>query len=214
MSNQKKHTHIAYRCPECGDIIVGLAGEFALNADMLRLKCTCGKSALDISPEGNGKLRISVPCVLCKENHSFVLSADIFFDRDIFKFNCPYANLDIAFIGKKDEVDRATESSGAALANLIASMGADSLPDIQPYELGEDEILPDAAVWDIIRFVVKDLEADGAIDCPCHSGSYEIRYAPGGIEAYCNECGATYLFRCESPSIAEEYLSLTSVKLS
>ena len=214
MSENKKHTHIAYRCPECGDVIVGMVGEFALNAQMLRLKCTCGKSALDITPDGNGKLKISVPCVLCKDSHTFVLSSSIFFDRDIFRFNCPYANLDIAFIGTKELVDRATEESAEALSRLIASIGAEDLPDIQPMDLNDEDTLPDAAVYDIIRFVVKDLEAEGTIDCPCHSGNYDLRYAPGGIEAVCHECGATYLFRCESPSIAEEYLNTESIKLS
>ena len=214
MSENKKHTYIAYRCPECGDLTVGLVGEFALTANMMRLKCTCGGSALVISPEAGGKLKISVPCVLCKDDHTFVLSSSMFFDRDIFRFNCPYANLDIAFIGTKEKVDEAADASAEALSRLIASIGAEDLPDIQPMDVNEEDALPDAAVYDIIRFVVKDLEAEGNIDCPCHSGSYELRYAPGGLEAYCHDCGATYLFKCASPTMAEEYLTVDSVRLS
>ena len=40
-------------------------------------------------------------------------------------------------------------------------------------DMTEGEILPDPAVYDTLRFVVKDLEAEGKIDCPCHSGCYD-----------------------------------------
>ena len=213
MSLKQKLTHIAYRCPECGTVIYGLVGKFALSADMLRLKCTCEKSALTVNTSQGGKLKISVPCVLCKDEHTFVISEALFFERDLFVFNCPYANIDIAFCGSRENVDLAVKSSEAALAKLIADMGAQTLEDIQPEDMNDDEILPDAAVYDLIRFVVKDLEADGAIDCPCHSGCYDLRYAPGGIEAFCPDCGASYLFSCESAAAAEEYLKLDSVKL-
>ena len=37
-----KTTHIAFRCPSCGDIVRGIAGAFGLGKqDMLRLRCPC-----------------------------------------------------------------------------------------------------------------------------------------------------------------------------
>ncbi|MBR2650681.1 MAG: hypothetical protein IKD45_03390 [Clostridia bacterium] len=213
MQEKSKLTHIAYRCPECGDVIMGLVGKFALSADMLRLKCSCGGSALTVSVMRDGRLKLSVPCVLCKEEHSFTISESLFFARDLFVFNCPYANIDIAFVGTRDNIDLAIKGSEAALSKLVADMGAEVLEDIQPMDMNDDEILPDAAVYDLIRFVVKDLEAEGEIDCPCHSGCYDLRYAPGGIEAYCPDCGATYLFRCESAAAAEEYINVRNIKL-
>ena len=79
--------------------------------------------------------------------------------------------------------------------------------------MDEDDVLPDAHVYDLIRFVVKDLEAEGKIDCPCHSGCYDLRYAPGGIQVFCPECGSTYFFPCASASAAEEYLDVKEIKL-
>lgn len=209
-----KHNYIAYRCPECGDIIYGLVGEFALGASLLKLKCSCGKSALDVTFTNDKKIRLSIPCVFCKQNHNFVVSQSIFFGRDIFLLNCPYSNMDIGFIGKKEEIDSAAEKNEAALKKLIDDMGAQTLADIQPEEMSDDEILPDASVYDLIRFVVKELEADGRIDCPCHSSSYDLRYAPGGIQVFCTECGASYIFKCDTPAIAEEYLDVKEVTLS
>ena len=208
-----KHTHIAYRCPECGSLIYGLVAEVALRSGMLRLKCSCDNSALDITPAENNKYRISAPCLFCKQNHSFVVSDSIFFGKDLFLLNCPYAGMDIGYIGEKEKIDEAAEEGAKALSKLITDMGGEELRDIQPIDLDEEEILPDAGVYDVLRFLVKDLEADGAIDCPCHSGNYDLRYTPSGIEAYCPDCGATFAFNCQSPAATEEYLKLSSIYL-
>lgn len=213
MNKTSKLTHIAYRCPDCGTLIYGLVGEMTVASNAIRLKCDCGKSFLDIAPTQDKKIRISIPCILCKENHNFVVSPAIFFERDIFLLNCPYANMDIGFVGDKEKIDEAAKNNEAALRKLIADMGLEAIEELQPIDLDEEDILPDASVYDLIRFVVKDLEAEGGIDCPCHKGTYELRYAPGGIQAYCEDCGATYTFYCESPSAAEEYLNVTEITL-
>lgn len=208
-----KITHIAYRCPDCGTMVFGLVGQHALATGLLRLKCTCENSALDVTLTNDKKVRLSVPCTFCNDNHNFVLSQSIFFERDIFYLNCPYANMDIGFIGEKEKLDAAIVENTKALTKLIEDIGAETVKDIQPIDMDEDEILPDASVYDLIRFVVKDLEAEGKIDCPCHSGNYDLRFAPGGIQAYCGDCGATYLFTCESAAAAEDYLDISEIFL-
>ena len=80
-------THIAYRCPECGQTIYGFVGKFALSANLLRIKCSCGGSALDINITNDKKIRLSVPCIFCRQNHSFVVSESIFFGREKFLLN-------------------------------------------------------------------------------------------------------------------------------
>lgn len=213
MTSNKRHTHIAYRCPECNTVIYGLVGEFALTSSMMRLNCTCTKSALTLQPTNDGKIKISAPCTLCKDSHSFVISPALFFERDLFLGGCPYNNINVVFIGEKEKVDEAVFENGEALKRLITAMGVDTLEDLQPEDMDEDEVLPDAHVYDLIRFVVKDLEAEGKIDCPCHSGCYDLRYAPGGIQVFCPECEATYFFPCASASAAEEYLDVKEIKL-
>ena len=74
-----KQRNIAYRCPECASAILGIVGKFALSANMLRLKCDCDKpSSLDISITNDGKIRLSVPCLFCKQNHNYVVSEAVF----------------------------------------------------------------------------------------------------------------------------------------
>ena len=115
-------THIAYRCPECGTLIYGFVGKFALSANLLRIKCSCGHSALDINITNDNKIRLSVPCLFCKQNHSFVVSQSIFFGRDIFLLNCPYANMDICFIGSKEKIDAEALRSGNELEKLLSDL--------------------------------------------------------------------------------------------
>lgn len=207
-------THVAYRCPECGTVIYGFVGKFALSAGMLRLKCTCGKSAMDISVTQDKKVRLSVPCIFCKQNHSYVVSSSIFFDRDIFLLNCPYSNMDIAFIGEKEKTDAELERTERELERLLIDLEAEELKDIQPQDMDEDEALPDPTVYDAIRFLVKELEYDGKVDCPCHDGTYDLRFCREGIQVFCERCGATYTFDTRAEAASEEYLSLDSITLS
>ena len=68
---------------------------------------------------------------------------------------------------------------------LMASLEAEELSDIQPQDMAETEILPDPAVYDTLRFILKDLEAEGKVQCPCGEGPYDLRFTQDGMQAYC-----------------------------
>ena len=208
-----KQRNIAYRCPGCGSAVIGLVGKFALHANMLRLKCSCGdEQSLDITMS-DGKVRLSVPCLFCRQNHSYVVSEALFFENDRFLLNCPYSNMDIAIIGDEETVKQELERTEAELNMLMKNLEAEELSDIQPEDMPEAEILPDPAVYDTLRFVVKDLEAEGKLNCPCGKGPYDLRFTDGGMQVWCESCGATYDFNATSPTMAEEYLDLDEIKL-
>ena len=209
-----KRRSIAYRCPECGTSILGPILKNTLSSSMLRLKCDCEKAErLDISLTSDGKVRLSVPCIFCKQNHNYVVTDGVFFERELFLLNCPYSGMDIAFIGDEDKIAPELERTKAEIERLMTSLEAEELSDIQPTDMSEDEILPDPAVYDTIRFVLKDLEDEGQVTCPCGKGGYDLRFAPEGIQVYCESCGATHTFHATSPTLAEEYLSLDSLEL-
>lgn len=211
--NPKKRS-IAYRCPDCGTSIIGLVGKFALTANMLRLKCSCeGAPSLDVGITGEGKIKLSVPCLFCKQNHTYVVTEGIFFERDLFLASCPYSGMDIAFIGEEEKIDAELSRTEAEIERLLTSLEAEELSDLQPHDMSEDEILPDPAVYDTLRFVVKDLEEEGRVKCLCDKGRYDLRFAPDGIQVYCENCGATHTFGATSPSLAEEYLLIDSLLL-
>ena len=208
-----KQRNSAYRCPGCGSAVIGLVGKFALHANMLRLKCSCGdEQSLDITMS-DGKVRLSVPCLFCRQNHSYVVSEALFFENDRFLLNCPYSNMDIAFIGDEETVKQELDRTEAELNMLMKNLEAEELSDIQPEDMPEAEILPDPAVYDTLRFVVKDLEAEGKLNCPCGKGPYDLRFTDGGMQVWCESCGATYDFNATSPTMAEEYLDLDEIGL-
>lgn len=208
-----KRTQIAYRCPECAVATVGFLGGLGAVSDMLRLKCSCGESALDIKKQNDGKVSLSVPCVYCKSNHSYVVSPEVMRREEMTKFSCPYSGMGIAFIGDEDSVSKELEASAEELSRIMTSLEAETLSDIQPQDVGEDSVPPDPAIYDTLNFVVRDLEAEGEVHCPCNSGSYDLRFTDDGMQVYCKSCGATYDFYARSVSVAEEYLTLDSIIL-
>ena len=208
-----KRTQIAYRCPECAVATVGFLGGLGAVSDMLRLKCSCGESALDIKKQNDGKVSLSIPCVYCKSNHSYILSPEVMRREEMTKFSCPYSGLGIAFIGDEDSVSKELETSAEELSRIMTSLEAETLADIQPQDVGEDSVPPDPAIYDTLNFVVRDLEAEGEVHCPCNSGSYDLRFTDDGMQVYCKNCGATYDFYARSVSVAEEYLTLGSITL-
>ena len=211
---EPKKRNIAYRCSDCGSAVIGLVGKFALSANLLRLKCSCGSEMpMDIAINNEKKIRLSVPCLFCKQNHNYTVSENVFFDREKFLLNCPYSGVDIAFIGDEKDINEELGRTEKEIERLMASLGAEELSDIQPQEMNEDEILPDPAVYDTIRFLIRDLEEEGAIHCPCRNGKYDLRFCDGGVQAYCESCGATYTFHAMTPTMAEEYLGMDEIKL-
>ena len=207
--------HIAYRCPSCGTAVRGLLGGFAAKADLLKLKCPSGDGelTLTLSPDRE-RVRISVPCLFCGQSHGHTVSRSIVLGHDPFLLNCPYTNMDICFLGSEAEVDASLDRAEGELGGLLAEMGLETMKELQPEDLDPDEVLPDARVYDIIRYVVKELEAEGSIDCPCHGGSYEIAMTDRGILVYCPECNASYLFKTDSVAAAEAFLQIDSLTLT
>ena len=210
-----KQSFIAYRCPHCRYAVYGIVGEFALNAErLLKLKCTCGGGELVLQYTTDGKIRLTVPCLFCGTSHHYVVSPNVFFSGELFLLDCPYSHMDICFIGTKEQVDEAIEKSDEELNRLIQEMGMDSLSDLQSSpDVDPDQILTDAQIYDIMRFWVKELEADGAIDCPCHSGDYDLNISDDGIAVFCPVCGAEKVYPCESVNAALDVLSTDHVYL-
>ncbi len=212
MANTKR-TQIAYRCPDCAVATVGFLGGLASVSDMLRLRCSCGESAMDISKQNDGKIKLSVPCVYCKSNHSYTVSPEVMQRDEITKFTCPYSGMGISFIGDEADVSAEIDRSAEELSRIMASLDAEVVSEIQPQDIGEDTVPPDPSIFDTLNFVLRDLEAEGEVHCPCDNGEYDLRFTDNGMQAYCKSCGASYEFKARSVSVAEEYLTIDSIYL-
>ena len=205
---------IAYRCPACAVATVGFLGGLSAVSDMLRMKCECGGSMLEIKKESEGKIRLETPCIYCKTNHAFVVSTNVVTRSETTRLSCPYSGQDILFLADGEAMGAELERSGKELASILASFEADEVGDIQPKELDDADFEPDAGIYDVLNFLVRDLESSGDIKCPCKKGPYTLRFCDEGAEVVCDSCGAAYIFHVTSQATAEGYLGKDELILS
>lgn len=215
---------IAYRCPHCGSGILSLVGVFALSGDLIKLKCDCGKSELQIQKCGDGKLRLTVPCMFCPKPHPYVFSHAAFFDESIYTIPCAMTGIDICFIGHKDDVLKALDDSEKQILDLLKQAGvgpdaslSDLLQDRQDdgdaYDedaSDDDANFTDNHIYDMVLFVVRELEADGHIYCRCtergESGEYDVVCDRDAIYVSCSRCGARRAIRCNGSMATQAFL--------
>lgn len=209
----KKETTVAYRCPECGSSVMSLIGIFSLSADMIRLKCPCGGSQLEVIYTKDKKIRLNVPCFLCPTPHSYVISSQMFFERDLFALPCGYSGLDICFIGRQDKVDAAMKESERELLEMIGDTDIDTL--LHSVEHKDRPELSDPQVLDIIMFVIHDLADEGKIHCHCtDGGEYEAEVADDHMTIRCKKCGDSIDVPTNSLSAANDFLSCEELDLT
>lgn len=198
-----KQTHIAYRCPVCGKGVVSAVGVFSLRADLLKLKCECGESELTMTETQDGKIRLTVPCLMCPKPHNYVVSKSIFFGQETFMLQCPYTDIDLCFMGEVDEVSRGLERTELELLDLLGEENLEKLGGVT----GE-EVFTDPQILEIIMFVINDLDAENKIICKCEpgQGDYEVEILDEGIKVSCKKCGASQLIPTDSLLGAHAFL--------
>lgn len=208
---KQKETTVAYRCPACGGSVTSLVGIFALSADMFKLKCPCGESELVIAYTKDKKVRLTVPCIVCQQPHNYVVSASLFFGRELFVIGCGYSGMDLCFIGSEDTVREALNRSEKELLELLQQWGIESLEDLRHMD---ENVLPDAQIFDIVLFLVRELEAEGNIHCKCDNGRYDVEITHDAIRVFCRNCNAEYSFPTDSVSGASAFLNCDNLVLS
>ncbi len=207
----QKQTTIAYRCPECGAAVMSMVGVFALTADMIRLKCPCGGSELEIVYTKDKKVRLNVPCFACPSPHSFMISAQMFFEKDLFAMPCAYSGLDICFVGKSERVQKAMEEAEEELKELLGDTDFSELAANR----GEERELSDPQILDIIHYVIKELEEEGAISCAClDGGDYEAELTDDALVVRCRQCGCKAEIPTNSLIAAQDFLNCDNLELT
>lgn len=205
-------TTVAYRCPECGSGVKSIVGIFSLSADMLKLKCPCGESSMTIKRTNDDKIRLSVPCLVCRRDHDFVISRDLFFKNELFELPCSLSGFSLSFIGNGKDVSKAIEHSDEELRKVLTEAGAESL-DIFKEQPEKNDEMPVAQVYDIVRFIVKELEEENAIRCRCSEGEYDIELFDDSVCIFCKNCGAKQYVSTASLAEAQAFLEIDELIL-
>ncbi len=211
---ERKETTVAYRCPECGASVMSMVGIFALTADMLRLKCPCGGSQLEIIYTKEKKIRLNVPCLLCPTPHSYMISSQMFFDRDLFVLPCSYSGVDICFIGRQDKVASAMEKAERELLEMLEESEIDVDTLLHSVDRTKKPELTDPQVLDIVMYVIRDLADEGKITCSCpDGGDYDVEIADDHLTVKCRQCGDSLDIPTNSLTAAQDFLACDSLDL-
>jgi len=205
-------TTVAYRCPDCGCGVKSIVGIFSLSADLLKLKCPCGSSSMTIKRTNDDKIRISVPCMVCRRDHEFVISKELFFKNELFELPCSLSGFSLCFIGNGDDVSSAIDRADEELYKVLKEAGAENL-DIFKAQQEKTEEIPVAQIYDIVRFILKELEEEHAIRCNCSEGEYDIELFDDAVCVYCKNCGAKQLISTASISEAQAFLEIDELIL-
>ena len=210
-----KQTTVAYRCPSCGAGIMSVVGLFNLNADMVKLKCDCGNSAMTLiysNDKESPKVRISVPCVLCPNPHIYTVSSSIFFKDDLFLLPCPYSDLNIAVTGETNKVKAELARSELELLDLLEKSGLSSLDALH----NSNDSYSNPEALEIISFMISELDEEGKIECDCPDGvegDLELDFFDNVARLSCKNCGCKKDFPTDSVMTAHELLNVNKLKL-
>ena len=99
-----KKTTIGYHCPFCGTPILNKVDIFSMSNKLLRLRCPCKQGELVLQITKDNKVRITVPCIICPVTHTFTLSSNTFFEKELFFLTCTFTAIGICFFGRSDKV--------------------------------------------------------------------------------------------------------------
>ena len=210
---QPKHTTVAYRCPHCGAGVMSAVGAFALSADMVKLKCDCKQSEMTVVHRPDGKVRLTVPCLVCAKPHNYTINTSLFYQKELFVLSCPYSDIELAFLGETNLVKAELARSELALLDMMEKSGIQSLDSMH----SDEESLPDEQISDIVMFVIHDLDAEGKIYCKCapedNGREYDAEILPDGIRVSCRKCGASRIIPTDSRLGAHAFLNADSLTL-
>lgn len=203
---EPKKTTLAYRCPACGCVTTSIVGAFSLSGNMFKLKCSCGGSFITIEKGGDDSMHLTVPCITCPKPHYYSLSSSLFFGTDIFLLPCPISGIDLCFVGKEGKVSDAIVKSNEEIATMLGDYTIDQIKST------EAENLLDPQVYEILKYVVTELNDEGNIHCHCANGEgeYDCSILPDGVSIKCKNCGAIKNIEITGTIAAQEFLNNTN----
>lgn len=208
---ESKQSTVAYRCPSCGSGVMSVVDAFRLSADMIKLKCDCGNSEMTLVKTKDGKVRFTVPCMLCPNPHNYTVSTNLFFGKDLFVLPCPYSDINIAMMGDTNHVKAELSRTELELLDLLEKSGIESFE-----ALHGEQFLTDPQVLEIITYMIKELDEENKIYCHCQgeeNGDYELELTKDGVRISCKKCGASKTISTASLIEAHEFLNADSLML-
>ena len=192
-----------------------MVGVFALSGDMIKLKCDCGHSELLIQKCGDGKIRLTVPCMFCPKPHNYLLSEGTLFKEGLFTLPCALSGMDVLYIGKEEQVKRALEESDKLLDSMLDEEEKEQLTAL--HRKGGEEEGYDPAVEHVMRFLLCELEDEKKISCFCDGKEeiplYDFQVLSERVRVFCHCCNAETYLPLRSEADAEDIVKIDALEL-
>ncbi len=167
---------LAFLCPACRQAVILERSVFELAASNSRLSCPCGKSALTIDVMGD-RVRLTVPCLLCEEEHTVTCSTHAFLHEKTLAFSCAASGLDCCYVGEEGPVF-------AAMKRLEETV------DQLESEAGDQGTFLNDVVMEEILSEIRDIGQRDGISCTCGSREWKLKINYSSVELFCAQCGA------------------------
>ncbi len=167
---------LAYICPVCRQSVIIARSVFQLAAAPNTLPCPCGRSALRVELTGE-RVKLSVPCLLCQEEHNVSCSAKAFLHQRALAFSCAASGLDCCYVGEAEPVYTAVTHLEQAVDKL-------------EHEAGEKGTFLDEMVMHEVLSELKDIAERGGISCTCGSRRWKLQVNYSSVDVFCGDCGA------------------------
>lgn len=165
---------IAFICPECRQPVILERTVFQLAASGSRLPCPCGKSSIDVDLMG-GQVRVTVPCLFCKETHTVSCSTRAFLEEKTLAFSCANSGLDCCYVGEEEGVF-------AAMRRL-----EETVDGMEENAAAQGTFLNDLVMEEILG-EIRDIGQRDGISCTCGCRDWKIKINYSSVELFCGRC--------------------------
>lgn len=167
---------LAFLCPDCRQAVILERSVFQLASSSSRLSCPCGKSALTIEVMGD-RVRLSVPCLLCEQEHTVTCSTHAFLHEKTLAFSCAASGLDCCYVGEEGPVFAAMKRLEETVDHLEEEAGA------------RGTFLNDVVMEEILS-EIRDIGKRDGISCTCGSHDWKLQINYSSVELFCAHCEA------------------------
>ena len=170
---------IAYKCTSCGSFEFFNISLFTLLYKKdCSLSCRCKKSCVNIKQECEGSFLISIPCIGCGNEHTYLFSKKNILTGEPIVLNCPETDMQICFIGRDEAVRKKVDNLEEEFDELIDMYGYESYFDNTQ------------VMFDTLNRI-HDIALKGNLICECGSVNIELVLLSGCILLRCGKCGCS-----------------------
>lgn len=182
-------------CPECSNAVISRISAFSFSGSRpIKVFCpskNCGCECFTLSKK-NGKIKAAISCAFCGGVHVFTIDESKLWNKELLTFSCPEAGIGLFFLGLRENVSEALESTLFCLDEIYDEV-MDELSDTE-YE--EDELL-----YDILD-ELSALRQNGGLFCVCGSESLSVSVLDGKILISCPRCRRSKLLTLSEQTLA------------